>query len=210
MHYFPCFFDGISLASGACWALTSDVSWAPDTILTLLEGQASSLSSETGFDARVREWLDASSGPWQYLLLFVLAAIPLFEILLVIPIGVALGLDPLLVAVVAFAGNALPIYGIVLGYERLSAWLEGRRDSASDHSNRRARARRIWNAYGMPGLALLAPIVTGIHLATILALGFGARGRSTLLWMTASIGVWTVVITVASVTGMSMLEGVIG
>ena len=166
--------------------------------------ESGSLLLESGFDARAREWLEAASGPWQYVLVFVLAATPLLEILVVIPIGVALGLDPVLVAVVAFAGNVVPIYGIVLAGDRLSAWLDARRDG--ERSSRRARAERIWNAYGLPGLALLAPVATGVHLAALLALGLGARGRSTLGWMTASIAVWTVAITALSVTGAAALE----
>ncbi len=151
---------------------------------------------------QVREWISGASGPWRYLLVFVLAAIPWLEILLVIPAGVAIGLDPLLVAVVAFAGNALPIYGIVLAYERLATrfgWGE------NEGSKRRERARRVWNRYGLPGLALAAPVLTGVHLAAVIALGLGARGRSTLGWMTASIAVWTVAITMATVAGIAVL-----
>lgn len=159
---------------------------------------------DAGVEARAREWLAAADGPLQYVLVFLLAATPLLEILVVIPIGVALGLDPSTVAVVAFAGNVLPIYGIVLGHRRLAAWLAARR-SRTEGSARRARARRIWNAYGMPGLALLAPVATGVHLAAVIALGLGARGRTTALWMTGSIAAWTVVITLASVAGSSLV-----
>ncbi|MHC3437291.1 small multi-drug export protein [Natrialbaceae archaeon A-gly3] len=159
---------------------------------------------ETGLESSAREWIDAAGGPWQYLLVFVLAAIPLLEVLVVIPIGIALGLDPVAVAAVAFAGNVLPIYAIVLAGERVTAWLSRRRDG--EESPRRARAKRIWNAYGLPGLAALAPIATGVHLAAVIALGLGARGRSTLAWMTVSIAAWTVVITAGVVTGASILE----
>ncbi len=159
---------------------------------------------EFGFDARAREWLESASGPWQYVLVFLLAATPLLEILVVIPIGVALGLDPVLVAVVAFAGNVIPIYGIVLAADRLSTWLAARRDG--ERSKRRARAVRLWNAYGLPGLALLAPVATGVHLAALFAMSLGAHRRSTLGWMTGSIAVWTVVITALSVTGAAALE----
>lgn len=162
-------------------------------ILAAVEGQA-------------REWLAAASGPWQYLLVFVLAATPWLEILVVIPIGVALDLDPVAVAVVAFAGNVVPIYLIVTLFDRISRWLTHRRDD-DERSARSARAKRIWQSYGLPGLALAAPILTGVHLAAVLAMGLGARKRPTLGWMTLSIALWTVVITIVSVTGVSLLEG---
>ncbi|MFP9192084.1 small multi-drug export protein [Natronosalvus vescus] len=166
-----------------------------------------SVLSLSGLETWTREWIDAASGPWQYVLVFLLAATPLLEILVVIPIGIALGLDPVLVAIVAFAGNLIPIYGIVALSERVSAWLERRR--SNEPSARRKRATRIWNDYGLPGLALLSPIVTGVHLATVLALSLGARRRATLVWMTASIALWTVLITVGAVTGFAILESVV-
>lgn len=160
-----------------------------------------------GFESQAREWLAVAGGPRQYLLVFALAATPWLEILVVIPIGVALGLDPTAVAVVAFAGNVVPIYFIVTLFDRVSRWLARRRDDDDERSTRSARAKRIWRSYGLPGLALAAPILTGVHLAAVLAMGLGARKRPTLGWMTLSIALWTVVITVASATGVSVLEG---
>ncbi|WP_114575474.1 small multi-drug export protein [Saliphagus sp. LR7] len=176
-----------------------DASSLVDSLLPVADTLAGDALLQGG---QVREWIARASGPWRYLLVFVLAAIPWLEILLVIPAGIAIGLDPLLVAGVAFAGNALPIYGIVLAYERLAArfgWGEG------EGSKRRERARRVWNSYGLPGLAFAAPVLTGVHLAAVIALGLGARGRSTLGWMTASIAVWTVAITAATVAGVAVL-----
>ncbi len=155
----------------------------------------------------VRSLLANAGGIWQYGLVFVLAAIPLLEILVVIPIGIAIGLDPVAVAIAAFAGNVLPIYGICLAYDRLQSWLEGDSTADTEPAGRRKRATQLWNRYGLPGLALLSPVVTGVHLAAVFALGLGARTRNTLLWMTASIGLWTVIITAGSVLGLAALEG---
>lgn len=179
----------------------SDVVPVPDPNLLLGFAQAQLASVEEW----ARNLLDAASGPWQYALVFALAATPLLEILVVIPLGVALGLDPVVVAVTAFAGNVLPIYGIVLAADRVAAWLESRR--SGEPSKRRKRAVRIWNRYGLPGLALLSPVTTGVHLAAVLALSLGARGRDTLAWMTGSIALWTVLITLVSVVGRSALTG---
>ena len=151
-----------------------------------------------------RSLIDDAGGPLQYALVFLLAATPLFEILLVIPIGVALGLNPVLVGVFAFAGNVAPVYLIIVSYERLTSWLERRRDGQP--STGRERAARIWRRYGLPGLALASPLVTGVHLAALLALGFGARSRPTAIWMTGAIALWTVLITLGSVTGVAALE----
>jgi len=159
-------------------------------------------------EAWARELITNANGFGQYLLVFLLAATPLLEILVVIPIGVTLGLQPLAVAIVAFFGNLLPIYGIIAAHERVDAFLERRRD-ASEPSSRRKRAKRLWSRYGLPGLAVASPISTGVHLAALLALGFGSTRRSTALWMTGAIAVWTVVITVGWVTALSAVQSLL-
>lgn len=155
----------------------------------------------------IEETLAAASGPLAYALVFVLAAIPWLEILLVIPPAIALGLDPVAVGFLAFLGNVLPIYGIVVFYRRLSAWLRRRRGGENDgtESKRYRRARRVWNRYGIAGLSLSAPIVTGVHLAAVIALGLRTPGRTVAGWMTVSIALWTVVLVAATVAGLSVL-----
>ncbi|MEM4780342.1 MAG: small multi-drug export protein [Halalkalicoccus sp.] len=165
----------------------------------------------SGFDAGdARALIAGADGAVQYVLVFVLAATPLLEILVVIPIGVGLGLNAVGVAVVAFLGNALPIYGIVAFYGRLNAWYEARRDPRADElSARRIRARRIWSQYGLPGLALVSPILTGVHLAATLALAFGSEKRAVAGWMTVAIALWTVLLTVGSYYGFGYLFAVV-
>ena len=155
-----------------------------------------------------RELLADADGLGGYALVFVLAAIPLLEILVVIPIGVGLGFQPIAVAIAAFLGNLLPIYGIIAAHERIEGYLE-RRQNESEPSKRRQRAKRLWNRYGLPGLAVASPISTGVHLAAVFALGLGSSRRSTAVWMTASIAAWTVVITAGSVFALSTIQAVL-
>jgi len=152
-----------------------------------------------------RELIADADGVGQYLLVFLLAATPLLEILVVIPIGVALGLQPVAVGIVAFFGNLLPIYAIIAAHERVAAVLARRRDS-SEPSGRRKRAKQLWEKYGLPGLAVASPISTGVHLAALLALGLGSTRRSTAIWMTGAIAVWTVLITIGSMTALSAVQ----
>jgi len=155
-----------------------------------------------------RELLADADGLGQYGLVFLLAAVPLLEILVVIPIGVGLGFQPVGVAIAAFVGNLLPIYGIIAAHERIEHYLERRRDE-SEPSKRRQRAKQLWERYGLPGLAVASPVTTGVHLAAVLALGFGSSRRSTALWMTASIAAWTVVITIGSVFALSTIQAIL-
>ncbi|WP_049927524.1 small multi-drug export protein [Halopiger goleimassiliensis] len=150
--------------------------------------------------------LEESGGLFQYALVFVLAAIPVVEILVVVPIAIGLGLDPVTTAVVAFVGNVASVYALVVVHQRLRAWWRSRRsDPDPDSSDRYARARRLWNAYGLPGLALGSPVLTGVHVATLVALLAGSPVRRTAAWMTVGIAVWTVLLTAGSVFGFSLL-----
>lgn len=71
-----------------------------------------------------------ADGRWAYALVFVLAAIPWLEVLVVIPPAIALGLEPTLVGAFAFLGNALAVVALVAFAGRLSRWWRGRRNPA--------------------------------------------------------------------------------
>lgn len=179
-----------------------------------------------------------------YFTLFIMAATPWLEILIVIPIGIGLGLHPIIVAIVTFIGNALPVFLIVYLYDWFRDWrlkrkksknvnqqytqkveinegldnhishekvVEGESlgkssdQSPSKKSKRREKAMRILKKYGVPGLAFIGPLVTGIHLAVIISLTVRPSKAKLLFWMNISLALWTIAITIASVYGIEWL-----
>ena len=114
--------------------------------------------------------------------------------------GVALGLS-------AFSSGAASIAGAVVGVALVVA-LGGRMRDLIYRSRRLARRRerieRVWRRYGLPGVALQAPLLTGPLLATLLALALGAPPRPLLLWMLASVVLWGAVLTGATALGFSL------
>ncbi len=143
---------------------------------------------------------------WAYFLVFILAATPWVEILLVIPAGLGMGLNPLPVAFLAFAGNAIPVFIIVYGYRIWQSWRSPCGDKRPKPvSRRRKRALNIWNRYGLPGLAFLGPLLTGIHLAVIIALAFKPGKKALLLWMNLSLFVWTAALTAGVYYGLKWI-----
>jgi Ca2+/H+ antiporter, TMEM165/GDT1 family len=166
---------------------------------------------------------------WEYVTVFVLAATPLVELLVVVPLGIGYGLHPVSVALVTFAGNSIPVLLIIAAYTRIAQWRQRRADAVaaaaepgepaphdagaeerhpdtSLAARRSSRARRLWQRYGLPGLCMLAPLVTGVHLAAIAALAMGSPRRSVVTWLLFSIGVWTAAVTVATVAGIAGLR----
>jgi UPF0716 family protein affecting phage T7 exclusion len=72
------------------------------------------------------EALRGADGALGYALVFLLAAIPLVEVLLVIPTAVALGLNPALVALAAFAGNLATVVLVIVSSDRALALVRRR------------------------------------------------------------------------------------
>jgi Ca2+/H+ antiporter, TMEM165/GDT1 family len=139
---------------------------------------------------------------WQYVLVFLAAASPLLEVLFVVPGAVAAGLHPVAVGVVAFAGNAVALTLVVVFADHLAAWLQRRRGSAPP-SKRRQRLQRIAHRWGLPGIAVLAPLTTGTHLAALGAVALRLPRAAVLTWMVGGLAAWTVAITGASALGFT-------
>lgn len=139
---------------------------------------------------------------FEYFLVFLGAAIPWLEIALVIPVGILRGLSPFWVMTLAFVGNMLTVLILIAAFQKVKEWLESRRQKdGKEESKRTERGKRIWNKYGMPGLALLGPFLIGTHIAAFIGLLFGASKVNTTIWMTISIALWTLILGIATAMG---------
>lgn len=158
------------------------------------------------------EAIERADGTLGYLLVFVLAAIPVVEVLVVVPVAVAAGLDPVLVGTAAAAGNLSTVYLVIVASDRSLRFVERRygMPTAESPSGAARRARRIWDRYGLPGVALAAPVTTGAHLAAALSLALGSERPRVLAWMTGSLVAWSAVLAAASWYGMESLSWVLG
>ena len=114
--------------------------------------------------------------------------------------GLALGLSPALSGAVSIASALVGVTLVVALGGRLQHLIYRSRTFAK----RRERIERVWKRYGIPGVALQAPLLTGPLLATLLALARGAPPRSLLLWMLASVVLWGLVFTGAAALGFSI------
>jgi uncharacterized membrane protein len=156
-----------------------------------------------------------------YLTVLVAAAIPWLEVLLVVPAGIVAGLPPAPVAVVAALGNVATLVPLVLAGDRIRSWLrrrrtDGRQDAPAPdgtstdrdrldrrhRSGRGERALRVFDRFGLIGLAALGPLLTGIHVAALVALAAGAPRRPTVLWLSGGVVVWSALAAVATVLGL--------
>ena len=114
--------------------------------------------------------------------------------------GLALGLSPASSGAVSIAGAVAGVTLVVAAGGRLQHLIYRSRRL----SKRRERIERVWERYGIPGVALQAPLLTGPLLATLLALALGAPARPLLMWMLASVVLWGAVLAGAAALGFSM------
>jgi uncharacterized membrane protein len=146
-----------------------------------------------------------AGGWWSYLLVFLAAATPVLEILVVIPAGVLAGMPPVPTAIVAVAGNLSTVVLVAVAGDRILGWWRQRRPRTDDRPGRRSqRAGELARRWGVPGLAFLAPITTGTHIATVAALATGSGTRRVLRWMAAGLVVWAVAVAAASAAGLDL------
>lgn len=139
---------------------------------------------------------------WEYFLIFLGAAIPWLEIALVIPIGIVSGLSPIWVMILAFVGNMLTVGLLIIGFDKFKIWWIKRQEAKGKTKSKRSdRAKKIWSRYGLPGLALLGPILIGTHIAAFIGMTLGASKKWTTLWMTVSIALWTLVFGILTALG---------
>lgn len=139
---------------------------------------------------------------YEYFLVFLGAAIPWLEIALVIPLGIIWGLSPFWVMVLAFAGNLATVLPLIIGFDRFKDWYNKRQEAKGKEQNKKSeRAKRIWNKYGLPGLAMLGPILIGTHIAAFIGMTLGATKKNTTIWLTISIAAWTLVFGILTALG---------
>src|SRR5690606_12492128 len=139
---------------------------------------------------------------YEYFLVFLGAAIPWLEIALVMPVGIVWGLSPFWVMVLAFVGNMVTVLALIIGYDRFKDWYNKRQEAKGKAQNKKSeRAKRIWNKYGLPGLAMLGPILIGTHIAAFIGMTLGATKKNTTIWLTISIAAWTLVFGILTALG---------
>lgn len=133
-------------------------------------------------------------------------ALGAFELWAAIPAGLVLDLNPVLVATTAAAGAILGALAVILLGHRLRDWLIKRHGGEKKPGGRKGLIYRIWDRFGVAGLGLLAPVLTGAPLAAALGVSLGVPARRLLLWISIGTLVWSPLLTAAGVLGAAGFE----
>jgi hypothetical protein len=116
-----------------------------------------------------------------------------------IPAGFVMRLHPVVIGTTAAAGSIAATLGVLLLGERLQRRLAGARSPEAPKRDR--LIDRVWRRYGVVGLGLVAPGLTGAPIGVALGLWLRVPPARLLFWMLAGVALWTVVLTSIGVFG---------
>ncbi|TFG77322.1 MAG: small multi-drug export protein [Chrysiogenales bacterium] len=136
--------------------------------------------------------------------LLTIFALGVAELWAAAPTGAVMGLDPVLVCIVAAFGAVSGGTVVLLLGERVKAWLERRR-KREKLEERRGLLFRVWLRYGVIGWGLLAPLLVGSPLGAAFGLVLGAPPRRLLPWLAAGSLLWSVVFSILTALGVHAL-----
>lgn len=121
-----------------------------------------------------------------------------------VPVGLALGLPPLLVWVLTVIGSLAGVCAVAVAGEAVRAWLVRRRGASTTAG--KGRLYQVWVRYGVVGWGLVSPLVFAPAMGTAIAIALGAPRRRLLAWMTAGVIVWTSILVIAGDLGLRAIH----
>ena len=141
-----------------------------------------------------------------YAAVFIFSAIPLLEAYIVIPLGIVSGLNIVLTMVIGLLGNILTVFLLAYYMDIFLKWRDRRKAGREQkESKKNKRAERIFNKYGVPGLAFLGPMFIGSHFTTLFIITLGGRRREAFIWVSLSVIVWTILFSLLFYYGVDLL-----
>ena len=127
----------------------------------------------------------------------------IIELWAAIPAGTALKLHPLLNGLAAGLGAIIGALLVIIIGDRLRNWLLKKKVNKQKN---KGQIYRIWNKYGVIGLGMLSPLITGASLGAAIGISLGASPKRLLFWMSIGIVFWTILLTAISTFGFAIFE----
>lgn len=139
-------------------------------------------------------------------LLFKFATVMLLGVLelwVAIPTGTALDLPPVLNGIASALGAAIAAVIVVFFGDGIRRWLLRNKDEEGEEKPK-GRIYQIWDRYGVVGLGILSPLLTGAPLGAAIGVALGAARKRLVFWMSTGIVIWAVILTAVSTLGFDL------
>jgi uncharacterized membrane protein YdjX (TVP38/TMEM64 family) len=124
----------------------------------------------------------------------------IIELWAAIPTGTALKLYPLLNGIASALGAIIGAAVVIFFGDRLRNGLLKKKKKGEKN---KGRIYRIWEKYGVIGLGMLSPLITGAPLGAAIGILLGASPRRLIIWISIGIVIWTIILTTISTLGFA-------
>lgn len=170
-----------------------------DTLSTLSLAQGAEIDPteviipEDSFVGRMRNWTDELPEALQWLGIIAISAIPFVESFFGAFVGVVIGMPVWMALIAAIIGNMLSLAIVVYGAHWIRASILKRKqpkELSDSQRRRRAKAQRLFDKFGIPGVSLLGPLALPSQFTAPLMVSFGANRNLVMIWMFVSVAVW--------------------
>ena len=135
-------------------------------------------------------------------ILFVLG-LGIIELWAAIPAGLALNLHPIITGLASGLGSILGAFLVIMIGDRFRNWLLSKKTTAQKE---KGLIYKIWDKYGVIGLGLLSPLLTGALFGAAIGISLGASPKRLLGWMCLGIAIWTIILTSFGTYGIITFE----
>ncbi len=134
---------------------------------------------------------------YQFLIVFATGLLGIWK---AVPVGFALGLDPVWIYLFTVLGAIVAALIIFFFGDAVRKFLQKRKKS----EKKETRARHLFNKYGTAGLGFLGCVIMGPNMTLVIGLIL-VRSPRKLLWFTiAGIVFWSLVLTVTASLGLNL------
>jgi len=122
-----------------------------------------------------------------------------------IPAGIAQGLSPVLVVITASLSYASGVGLVVLAGQPVRDWIMKRLGGKAS-ANPNSTIRRVWDRYGLVGLAMLAPVTVGAQVGAVIGISLNAPPRRLFLLMSFGGLFWGIIVAVLVSLGVAVVK----
>ena len=128
----------------------------------------------------------------------------ILELWAAIPLGFVFQINPIVNGLVSSAGSIVSVFIITFFGTKLRDKIYKGRQKNYENS----KIYKIWIKYGIAGLGLLSPILTGAPFGTALGLSLGAPPKKILFWMSLGVVIWTVALVTLGILGITTFKSI--
>lgn len=123
-----------------------------------------------------------------------------------VPAGAAMGLNVWNAAFAAWAGYMFITAAALAAGAPVRKWVCEKWKISSEPDPSKL-FWRVWLRWGMPGLALLAPVLCGPYVAAFLAVGLGCKPVRAFWWIVLGVVPWCIAFAILTLAGVKITSG---